>query len=64
MCYNSEKSPRNENFDECTPPESIVYHSVEELKEMLAAGISSLDNGNRADGDEILKCFEKKYALR
>lgn len=64
MCYNSEKSPRNENFDECPPPESIVYHSMEELKEMLAAGISSLDNGNRADGDEILKCFEKKYELR
>lgn len=53
-----------DDFENSQPPERIVYHSMEELKEMLAAGISSLDNGNRADGDEILKCFEKKYALR
>ena len=63
MCYNSEKSPQNENFDECPPPESIVYHSMEELKEMLAEGVKSLNNGKGTDGDEVLKRLKKKYSL-
>jgi len=63
MCYNSEKSPQNENFDEYPPPESIVYHSVEELKEMLAEGVKSLNNGKGIDGDEVLKRLKKKYSL-
>lgn len=52
-----------DDLDKCPPPERIVYHSMEELKEMLAEGVKSLNNGKGVDGDVVLKRLKKKYSL-
>lgn len=52
-----------DDLDKCPPPERIVYHSMEELREMLEQGIKSLNGGKGVDGNEALRRMEKKYGL-
>lgn len=52
-----------DDFENSQPPERVVYHSIEELKQMLADGIKSLNEGKCIDGDTVLRRIEKKYGL-